>query len=226
MAYSNAHLSVRINGGFGTSALAPSDKWSSGFRVGIPTQDIRYDAADLQTFANAVHAAASVLHIAANATVGSACFFTHVTVARVGENGRYDPVSQLTTVSTGSAAAGAGVAVHPWSTALSVGLRTGNPRGYASNGRFYYPALSAGLTPTTGRLASSSVANRLAVFKTFFNSVNTAALAYEAASGVQVMSNVGLGTSARVIALRSDDRFDNIERRENGLPSAYQSLAL
>lgn len=226
MAFTNAHLLVRLNGGFGSSSLSPSDKWSSGFRVGIPTQDIRFDEADLQTFANSVHAAAGTLHINAATAAGTSCFFTHVTVARVGEDGKYNPGGQLTTVSAGTASAGAGATIHPWSTAMSIGLRTANPRGYASNGRFYYPATAIALVASTGRVNATAVANRLAVMRTFFNAVNTAALVYEAATGVQVMSDVNAGTTARVLALRSDDRLDNIERRENQIPPAYQTVTL
>ena len=226
MPFTNAHLLVRLNGGFGASSLAPLDKWSAGFRVGIPTQDIRYDAGDLQTFANSVHAAANTLHTSSAVLAGANCFFTHVTVARVGENGLYDPPGQLTTVSTGAASAGSGTGLHAWTSAASVGLRTNNPRGYASNGRFYYPAVAFPITANTGRMSASTVLNRLNAMKTFFNAVNTAALVYEAASGVQVMSSVGFGTTARVIALRGDDRMDNVERRENDAPPVYQLVTL
>lgn len=226
MSFTNAHLLVRLNGGFGTSSLSPVDKWSSGFRVGIPTQDIRYSAPDLQTFANSVHTAAQTLMTTAGTGAGSNCFFTHVTVARLGEDGFYNPDTQLTTVSVGTASAGAGTSNQAWSASLSIGLRTGNPRGYASNGRFYFPALALAPTGSNGRIAGATVLARLNAMRTFFNSVNTAALVYEAASGVQVMSNVGTGASARVTALRSDDRQDHIERRENAAAPAYQTVAL
>lgn len=226
MPFTNAHLLVRLNGGFGASSATVTDRWSAGFRVGIPTQDSSYDTGALQTFANSVHAAAVTMHGSAFILAGTSCFFTHVTVARIGEDGKYSPAGQLTTQSVGSAAAGSGATTQPWTTCSSYGLRTGNPRGYASNGRFYYPMTAASVVGSTGRLNATLVANRLNAMRTFFNAVNTAAVVYEAASGVQVMSNVGAGTTARVLALRADDRLDSIERRENALPSAYQTLNL
>lgn len=226
MPYTNAHLLVRVHGGFGASGAALSDRWSSGFRVGIPTQDVSFNPAALQTFANSVHTAAATFHSNAGTRAGVTCFMTHVTVARVGENGLYDPAGQLTVVSTGAVAQGSQAAFLPWNTALSYGLRTAAPRGPASNGRFYYPMLAATLTANTGRVDPTQVTTRLNQFRTFLNAVNTAALVYEPATGVQVMSNVGFGKSERVLSIRSDDRLDSIERRENGLPSNYQVLAL
>lgn len=225
MTYAFPHLVVRLNGGFGSSSTPP-DRWSSGFRVGIPTQSIRYDAGALQTFANAVHTAASTMHANAATAAGTNCFLLNVSVARVGTNGRYDPAGQLTTVSTGATAAGAGTANQAWNVALSVGLRTAQPRGYASNGRFYYPMLAPTVVTGTGRLVQTSVQNRLNVMATFFDSVNTAAAVYDLGSLVCVMSNVGAGTTEAVTAVRSDLRLDSIERRENNQPPTYVTAAV
>lgn len=226
MAFTHKHLVVRVNGTFGGSVSAPVDKWSCGFRVAIPGQDIQLASPALLTFANAVHSAFNSHHNSATLLAGTNCFFTHVTVARVGTDGKYDPPGQLTTISTGTPSTGAGTPTQPWNASLSVGLRTANPRGYASNGRIYYPIIAASLLSGTGRLSSTVVANRLAIWKTTLNAVNVAANTYDAGACVVVMSSVGAGTTARVLSLRSDERLDSIERRENDLPSTYQSLAL
>lgn len=225
MTYRFQHLVVRLNGGFPATAT-PVDRWSCGFRVGIPTQDVRYDQAALQSFANAVHAAAVSLHQSANTAAGTNCSFYNVSVARVGEDGRYSPAAQLTTISSGSTATGAGTPVHPWNTALSFGLRTASPRGYASNGRVYYPMLAATVAGATGRLATAAVQNRVNQFAAFLRAVNTAAAGYDVGAMVCVMSNVGTGTTLPVLSVRSDERLDSIERRENDQPPTYMTAVL
>lgn len=221
MTFQNKHLLIRINGGFGSVAAAPIDKWSVGLRIGIPGTDSMLATPALITLLNAIHTAASTAHAAGTMAAGTATSFTHVQGARVGEDGKYDPQSQLTQVSTGSPIFGTGTPVVPWNTAHSFGLRTSNPRGYASNGRCYWPAIGLQVVSTTGRLSPTQVNNRISAFRTFINAVNVAANTYEAGSGVCVMSAVGAGTTARVTAIRADDRLDSIERRENDAPSNY-----
>lgn len=225
MTFQNAHLAVRLNGGF-SSPVTPVDKWSCGVRVAIPGQDIRYDTGDLQTFANAVHTAARTLQGSASVLAGTNTYFTHVTVARIGENGRYEPADQLTTVSAGASQQGGGTPTQPWNTAHSFGLRTDAPRGYASNGRVYYPMLAPVVTATTGRLHTTAVAGRVAAFVTFLQAVNAAAAAYDLGAAVCVMSNVGAGTTRVVTAVRADERLDSIERRENDQVPVYTTTPL
>jgi hypothetical protein len=226
VSYTNAHLSIRLNGGFGGSVSNLVDKWSSGFRIAVPGADIVLATPALLTLANAIHAAAVTMHSATGFNTGTSCFFTHVTAARVGTDGKYNPPGQLTVQSTGSPQAGVGSATFPWNTALAAGLRTSAPRGYASNGRFYYPMIAGALTAATGRVTSTTQDARNSVMKTFFNTVNTAANVYDPGAVVCVMSNVGSGTTARVLAVRTDDRLDSIERRENGAPPSYRTLLL
>lgn len=226
MAFTHKHLYIRINGSFGAAVSNPLDKWSAGLRIATPGADTDLATPQLQTLVNAIHAAAITLHAKPFVAAGSNCFFTHVTGARVGTDGKYDPLGQLTVVSTGNPQAGSGVPVLPWNSSLSLGLRTAAPRGYASNGRFYYPMLGATVQAATGRLASTAVANRLAEFKTFLNAVNTAANTYQAGAVVVVMSKVGSGTTQRVLSIRSDERLDSIERRENDQAVVYSTLAL
>jgi hypothetical protein len=56
------------------------------------------------------------------------------------------------------------------------------------------------------------------------NSMNTAANVYDPGMKVRVFSNIGLGSAATVTGIRSDDRVDSIERRENQIPSVWTSL--
>lgn len=226
MAFTHRHLQIKLNGGLGGSVATPLDRWSTGFRIAVPGADIPLATPALQTLVNAIHAAAITLHGSSAVLAGTNVNFLNVTGARVGVDGKYDPAGQLTVVSTGVAQAGSGAANLPWTTALSIGLRTTAPRGYASNGRMYYPMLAAAVLANTGRISTTSVDSRLSLFRTFFNAVNTAANTYEAGAVVCVMSAVGSGTTNRVVSLRSDERLDAIERRENDQPVTYRTLAL
>lgn len=224
MTYPFAHLLARFNGAFGTSTGA--EKWSCGIRLGIVGADTPYLSAALQALAEALHAAAITFHSTTNVGTGTTCYFTGVSLARVGNDGKYNPVDQTTVFSTGAAQAGVGNGTHPWNTAAVFSLRTSNPRGLASNGRVYWPALSLAIDPTTGRITSGPLTSRLTAFKTFVNAINTAADTYQVNTGVVVASNVGSGDMKRVNGVRVDQRLDSIERRENSAPAVWQTTTI
>lgn len=158
--------------------------------------------------------------------MGTNCHFLYATVARIGEDGKYLPTDQLTTVSVGASQAGGGTPTQPWNTSLSFGLRTDAPRGRASNGRVYVPMLAPTVSASTGRVAAANVNGRVAAFVTFLQAVNAAAAAYDLGAAVCVMSNIGAGTTRVVTAVRSDERLDSIERRENDQPPVYTTVSL
>jgi hypothetical protein len=63
-------------------------------------------------------------------------------------------------------------------------------------------------------------------FKTFFDALNVAANTYSAGTRLIVASNVGGGLHAPVTMIRSDDRIDSIERRENDTPATWSTSTL
>lgn len=222
MTYAHTHILLRFNGHFGTSL----DKWSCGIRLGQADLPVPRDDGKLQTLVNAADAAARVFHTAAGTLASTSCFFDQVAGANIGPNGKYFPAESQTVYSTLTSTPGTGTAILPWNSAVVVSLRTAVPRGRGSNGRVYWPALSASVQSGTGRMSSGTVSGRLNAFKTFVDSLNTAANSYMAGTRVIVASNVGLGLNAVVTSLRADDRVDSIERRENDQPSAYQSVTV
>lgn len=226
MAFANKHLHIRLNGGFGAVLANPLDRWSVGLRLGVPGTDSQLATPALLTLLNSIHTAAVTMHNSANMSVGGNCSFINVQGARVGVDGKYDPVGQITRFSTGAGIFGATTPINPWNTALSFGLRTAQPRGYASNGRVYYPAIGTSVSSADGRVSATLVANRLTAFRTFLNAVNTAANVYETGTRVCVMSKVGAGVTEPVTAIRSDNRLDSIERRENDQAPVYTLQAL
>lgn len=187
---------------------------------------MNYSASALQTFCDACWAAFTTLHAASGATVGSSCFFDWASVARIGLDGKYDPLTQNTIRKDATPVAGGGVTNIPWNTALVVSLRTAKPRGYCSNGRFYYPCTSPSIAAGTGRIPDANVASRIAAFKMCFDACNTAAATYATNLRMIVASKVGGGAAEKVTAIRSDGRLDSIERRENKQVSTWSVSSL
>lgn len=214
MPYSNAHIYLRVMGHFGASA-SPVDYWSAGLRFAIVGADVPTSPGALQTFVDSCTTAFKTYHAVTSVGASTECFLTQLSAARVGPDGKYSPSTQLTVVNTFTPLPGGGTPMLPWSTAHVISLRTSIPRGYCSNGRFYYPAIAIGLSPGTGRMAPSVRNSINTAFKTCLDACNTAAAAYSTNMKCAVMSKVGPGLTALVTAIRADTRMDSVERREN-----------
>lgn len=225
MVYPHEHVLLRFNGHFGSSGT-PADKWSSGIRMGLPNSAPAYDANKLQTLVNAAQVAANTFHATTGVMTGTNCYIDQVSGAQIGVSGKYTPPGQLTVLSPTTPIAGIGTANLPWNSASVFSLRTAIPRGRASNGRVYWPCLSAGIDSTTGRMTSATMNTRIQAFKVFLDALNTAGSVYSAGMRVVVASAVGGGAIAPVTVVRSDLRVDSIERRENDVPTIYISATL
>lgn len=225
--FKNAHYLMRFGGHFGSSATVVSDLWSSGLRFGLLNSDSPLLAdATLDSWLSSAETAINAFHSTAGAKVGTYTFYSWVSLARVGTDGKYDPLTQVQRRKDRTPSAGVGTPVHPWSAALVCSLRTTRSRGYASNGRCYYPATSIGINSSTGRVLSSDVGTRLAAFKVLLDALNVAASAASAGQTLNVYSGVGSGETAAVRSIRMDERLDAIERRENAIPPTWTSVAL
>lgn len=222
MSYTNTHILLRAHGAFGTAGGA--EKWSAGLRFAVIGTDVPLDPAALEDFVEAAHPLFQNFNQGANMGVGNDVYFTHATGARIGTDGKYSPLEQDTVVSSGAPIAGQGVPVQPWTAALVVSLRTNLPRGYASNGRFYWPATAQSLG--AGRVTAAYCQGRADAADILFTALNAAAAAYVTGLKLAVMSAVGSGRTAHVTHVRVDDRLDNIERRENATPPVYYSATL
>lgn len=225
VAFPHAHILLRALGGFGLAVASPVDRWSTGWRFGVPGGDAPHNPAGLVTFAAAAFNAIATFHASPTAFVGTNCSFLEVTAARIGPDGKYLPLVQDTTHYAGDPIFGGGTPNKPYDAALVFSLRTALPRGRGSNGRSYYPAIAAPIEPGTGRVLPASIGQRLALFQTLVRALNTAANVYAPGMALQVISSVG-SVANPVTSIRSDGRLDRIERRDNGLPSVYQSLPI
>lgn len=226
MVYSRQHTLIRAIGHFGASASDVQDEWSVGMRLAIPG-GTGHPAGPYTTLLESIATPIQTFHAANSTGAGFSCFLDELTAALIGVDGKY-PAGAVTDhrLYGTPVSGGGGTNVLPWESALVISLRTANARGYASNGRIYWPC--GGLAPggTTGRVADAAVQSRVNGAKTMFDAINTAANTFATGLRLCVMSSVGLGTTAAVTRVRSDGRIDSIERRENNMPSVYLQATL
>jgi hypothetical protein len=221
MAFPERHLLLRTGGHFG-AASTELDKWSVGLRFGNGQNNLIYDGAKLSAFLSSASAALVTFHGTSDIGVSTECFLDWVTLALVGTDGKYDPIDQQTMRFDRAPLPGTGSCTKPWNTASVFSLRTAVPRGFASNGRTYYPALAATMAPGTGRWSPAALTLRLTAFKVLVNALNAASVNYQAGVKLRVYSAVGAGKSEAVTSIRCDERLDSIERRENQQPAVWQ----
>lgn len=227
MPYTGSHVLLRANGHFGASAV-PADHWSSGLRIArIDGGDLTVTDEGLVTLLETVSGAYSTFHQNSATFAGADCYLASLSAANVGVDGKYvNPGSETLFRPFAPILSGMGTTIHPWSTALVCSLRTSAARGYASNGRAYWPCLTIPLSGTTGRAGSSSVGNAVANWKTLLDAINDAAGDLGPGGRVSVMSTVGAGKTLPVTAIRMDTRLDQQERRENSQPSEWATATL
>lgn len=226
MVFPHEHVLLRFSGHFGGGTPPGLDQWSVGIRMGLTTSAPAYDAAKLQTLVNSAQTAANTFHQTTTVGTGITTYLNQVSGAQIGVLGRYSPTTQQTILSAVTTTPGVGAVVQPWTSALVFSLRTAAPRGYASNGRVYWPATAAPIDGNTGRVTSACILARCNAFKTFVNALNTAGNIYSPGMAVVVASAVGGGAIRPVTKVRSDYRMDSIERRENGQPAAWLEVPI
>ena len=225
MAYASNQLRLRISGHFGTSGSV-LDRWSTGLRLAISGGGTVV-AGDHTVFLEAISSAVSSFHQNTAVKAGSNCYLDSLSAVVLGTDGKYWGTTAVATVRDyPTPVAGNATGVMPWNTAQVISLRTAFKRGYASNGRMYWPAVAQVLDNGTGRLSTGAVTPILAAAKTMFDAINAAAAVQQAGLRVHVMSAVGDGTNAPVTSLRMDTRIDSIERRENQQPAVWTSTNL
>jgi len=226
MAYNREHLILRAHGHFGSSASNQLDHWSAGLKLAVVGGG-PITQTDWSGFLETISTAYTTFHTTAGINAGASCYLDKLTCAPVGLDGKYKSTATPTSERPYTTPPkGQFPSILPWSTANVISLRTLNKRGYASNGRMYWPFTSSGVEPTTGRQtdgAVQAISNAAAVLLT---AINNAAQSAQSGLRVHVMSQVGAGTSSLVTEVRSDGRLDGIERRENDQPAVYKSAVV
>jgi hypothetical protein len=222
MAYDREHLYLRMLGNFADGV----DEWSVGLRLASPTLTVPATGG-LNAFLAAVSTPIATFHNNTAVFAGGSTKLVGLSVAKIGVDGHYNPQTQdTTTFFYPTPISGGGSAGAARSTAFVTSLRTSKPRGYASNGRFYYPATAAVTNFISGMIPESGVTPYLDAAKIMFNAINSAGLALAVPVKICVMSTHGAGLSDVVTAIRADGRLDRQERRENKLAAPYFTLSL
>jgi hypothetical protein len=229
-AYAHKFARVTISG----TCFGGAEEWSTGFQMGSPTTDIvGVGSPGAQNIATAWQ----TFFTAPTSYISDSYKTTQVKVAMIETDGRtnldeIDYYLYPTPISGGG-----GSATNPPQITLAATLTSDNQRGLASKGRMYLPGISLGVNNATGKITTSFVTSVVANFKTFLDSVNTAA----GTSGKVILASKGrrtqnLGTdgqpiyidgrSAWVTGCRIGDVLDTQRRRRNGLVETYQTRVL
>lgn len=226
MVYAENFVQLRLEGTFGPTGGAPTDRWTVGAKFRNPGS--APTPANLDAFLADCEGPVETFHAHPAVGVGSNCFLQEITAAYIGTNGRYvGGASQETTRRVTGPTPGAQTTTGPWTQALCISLRTILGRGPGSNGRMYYPATGFGIEGATGLVSTGIVDAWVTQATALLNGLNAAAEAnLPGTGGLSVMSQVGTGVAATVTAFRIGRRLDRQERRENELSEDYRGAAL
>lgn len=225
MPYTSNFIYFRVNGKF-SSASPARETFSVGFK--IPMSTGAPSTADLLNFLTGMATPVSTFHTGA-INAGSETYLTELTAAFVGPDGKYvGGGSQVTTRYTyPTPVAGIGTPRHPWSTACVLSLRTLLARGRASKGRAYWPALAIAIDSPTGSFINVTTDAIATAAKPMLDAINTqSSLHFPSALGLAVMSNLGSGTTSKVVSVWVGSRPDSQERREKSLVDTYSKQTL
>lgn len=227
MAYSQRFVLLRAHGGFG-AATGSAEGWSVGWKIQAPGPVITQAA--LTAFLSAL--AGNVIgsyHQSPTIQAGNQTFLNFLTAAYVGTDGKYvsGALQETTRYDYSTPVAGGGTPLHPWMIARAISMQTALGRGPGHQGRFYYPALAAPVTATTGQTPAIDALALAEASANMIKGINDAAAAHVPGTDkVSVMSNKGAGVSATVILVRVGRVLDRQARRQNDVPEAYQSFAV
>lgn len=221
MPFAQPFVSLIAEGTFGTNPA--QEIWRCTFKLPILTGSIPSDA-QLLAFYTAAAPKFSTYHALSDVGAGSQSFFTAVSGAVVGTDGKYYFGDAAATVryTLPSPTFGAGTSVHPFTAAMCISMQTTKLRGRASRGRVYWPARSLPVGATDGLVSGSTIINMRNAAVTLIDGINQVAAAnLPGTSVVSVMSSLGGGTTGTVTAVSIGRRMDHMESRERSLSEAH-----
>lgn len=225
MPYTSPYVYFRVNGKF-SSASPARETFSVGFKLpmatGAPT------SAALLAFLTAMATPVTTFHTG-QINSGSETYLTDLTAAFVGTDGKYvGGGTQVTTRYTyPTPVPGLGTPRHAWSSACVISLRTLIQRGRASNGRAYWPATAIVIDQASGQFNTANTDGIAAAAKVLCDAINTQGTThFPTTLGLAVMSNLGVGTTSKVVAVRVGTRPDSQERREKSIKDVYSTVNL
>jgi hypothetical protein len=228
--YPHKFARVTISG----TCAGGAEIWNTGFNMGSPTADITgVPGAAAENIATAW----TTFFTAFNNSFSNKYKTTVVKVAAINANGTSDTAWQsFYTYPTPLAGGGSTQALPPQIT-LAATMTSDKQRGLASKGRMYLPGLNAGINGDNGRIDSGFVGTLATAFKTFLDSVNSAA----DTPGNVILASKGhrdksvippappvwfAGEAAWVTGCRLGDVYDTQRRRRDSLAETYAARVL
>jgi len=213
-------LRITALGQLGTGGGAGEDIFSFGLRAsGTESFDAVTALAELD-----VAAIAGIFGTYFQASGTNLSMFAHlysVKVAALSTAGEYLSSSVEAEPDPGGVGGFNGTLRYPNQVALAVSLGAGTTIGRAVRGRYYLP-LPAHTLLSTGRITTANVLATLATSVTFLDALNTQLnLDITQICKLQIMSDIGSGTSNPVSVVRVGDVFDTIRSRRNALDESY-----
>lgn len=191
------------------TAFGGTEDWSFGLRI-RPT-----GVADVpevtQAQVDALAPAVSTFFAAPPSLISAAYRLTAIKLAPVGVDGKYPPGEvAVEHVYPGGLPGNSPVSGNVWPAqcCMVVTLETALPRGRASKGRFYVPALSSLVDVTTGQIPDPTT-GLLNPAKTLLNAINTTV----DVGKVAVMSKLGVSGTSNYVTQLSVGRVPDTQRR-------------
>lgn len=227
MPFTSNYLYTRILGTLGNNGTGV-EQWGVGFKVPVPSGTLT--AGQIEAYLSTISGAITTFH-QGQVSAGTSTFLKQLTGAMIGTDGKYlgggTQSTQVYNYATPPAGVTAGT--QPFSSCIVLSLRTPQQRGYASNGRLYWPSQGTAVGATTGTFNSSSMGTVASQAATMINQINAAlgtVLGLGGSSRVAVMSSVGAGTTALVTSVRVGVKPDRQERREKRIREDHVSAAV
>ncbi len=205
MTYTTNHALLTILG----DSFGMQEEWQTGVRLvgdNTPPTTAEFEA---------VNAAVQTFIGNNELKVGQGFRYIGLKWAPQDVNGKYGAEGESITWLRPSPGQGQGTDAGYPQIAIVLSLRTSRTRGYASNGRMYFPST---MKPTAadGLIAAGSASAVATAAATMIQSINAAGMGQ-----VAVMSKVGAGRTELVNAVRVGRVMDTQRRRRNGLPESY-----
>lgn len=204
MVYATPHSKLTI---FGDS-YGGQEEWQTGVRLTGQQQPSEADFGEINT---------AVQTFLGVTSVGFPNGFRYLGLkwAPQDVNGKYGENGEAIEWLRPTAFTGPGSAAGYPQIAMVLSLRTARSRGYASNGRMYWPSATL-IDPATGRIPASNAGTVATAGAALIANINNAGI-----GTVAVMSAVGSGRTEVVTSVRVGRVMDTQRRRRNGLVEEY-----
>lgn len=228
MAFSKEHVLLTWGG-----SLPGLETWACSLRCApmpVVPGAVNISDGDLDGLRPSYVAAVTAFHSAPATGLSGAATLKWVKLAAIDQDGKYkeDQTSVVETVIADvPGGAGFGNAPPPNQVAMAITLVTSAARGRASKGRFFLPLPNWPVNPTDGLIAEAAAIGVRGQVKTFLEAVaDVPGIDTDISPTPVVMSQVGAGTTRKIIGCKVGRALDTQRRRRRSLPENYVVSAI